>query len=173
MAGKGKENEFSSPDLAQIANSLKEIGIPARAARLGNDDQLPGVRIVRGGLLVDERKLLFPGDVVHEAGHIAVLPPEDRAQIEGILPSDPGQEMSALAWSYALATNFGLPLEMVFHDAFKAGGPWLREMFTSGAELGVPLLQYWNMTRSRSAPAGFDDLPTFPEMAQWLRDQPD
>lgn len=171
MAGNAINDGFSSANLALIAKSLREIGIPTRIANLGDDDQLPGVRIVRGSLLIDERKLLYPGDIVHEAGHIAVLPAEDRALIEGTLPSDPGQEMAALAWSYALATSFDLPLEMVFHDAFKAGGPWLRELFTSGAELGVPLLQCWSMTRSRSAPAGFDTLPVFPAMACWLRDE--
>ena len=77
--------------------------------------------------------------------------------------------MAALAWSYALARTFHLPLEIVFHDAFKAGGPWLREMFASGGELGVPLLQFWNMTRSPIASAGLGKLSAFPEMTKWLR----
>jgi len=170
MATEQVDDKFSSAGLNRIAIHLREIGIPVRAATLGDDDQLPGVRIERGALLVDQHRLLYPGDVVHEAGHIAVLPPRERARVVGILPSDPGQEMAALAWSYGFAVTFDLPLAVVFHDAFKAGGPWLREIFSMGGEVGVPLLQHWNMSRMSNAPDGFDDLPIFPEMAKWLRD---
>jgi hypothetical protein len=97
------DQAFSLPDLARIAKHLTEIGIPVRPASLGDDDQLPGVRIEHGSLLVDESKLLYPGDVVHEAAHIAVMPPSVRAQVVGALPHEPGEEMAALAWSYALA----------------------------------------------------------------------
>jgi hypothetical protein len=165
------DQAFSSPDLARIAKHLTEIGIPVRPASLGDDDQLPGVRIEHESLLVDESKLLYPGDVVHEAAHIAVMPPSVRAQVVGALPHEPGEEMAALAWSYALAVTYQLPLEVVFHDAFKAGGPWLREVFLSGGDLGVPLLDYWGMCGSRHA-VGVAGLPEFPAMAKWLRDDP-
>ena len=71
---------------------------------------------------------------------------------------------------YAMAVAFALPLEVVFHDAFKAGGPWLRQTFTAGHLLGVPLLQCWDMTRAPESPPGFDHLPAFPVMARWLRE---
>jgi hypothetical protein len=162
---------FASPDLARIVAAIQTIGIPVRSGVLEDDLMLPGVRIDRGALVVDEDRLLYPGDVLHEAGHIAVLPPSERARIIGTLPDEGGQEMAALAWSYAMAAAFDLPLEMVFHDAFKAGGPWLRETFSSGESFGAPLLQLWCMTRVPIAPPGFEHLPLFPKMAKWLRDQ--
>lgn len=165
--------EFSSPDLARIAAAIQAIGIPVRSGVLEDDIMLPGVRIDRGALLVDEDRLLYPGDVLHEAGHIAVLPPSERARIVGTLPENPGQEMAALAWSYAMAIAFELPLEVVFHDAFKANGPWLREVFSAGEIIGTPLLQAWEMTRLLDAPPGFEHLPVFPRMAKWLRDHDD
>lgn len=168
---KNKCTHFSSPDLERIAASVQAIGIPVRFAGLEDDHMLPGVKIDRGALVVDVDKLLYPGDVLHEAGHIAVLPPSERARIVGTLPENPGQEMAALAWSYGLAMAFDLPLEVVFHDAFKANGPWLRETFSSGATIGAPLLQTWDMTSLPDAPPGFEHLPMFPGMAKWLRDE--
>lgn len=162
---------FSSPDLARVVAAIEAIGIPVRSAALEDGLMLPGVKIDRGCLLVDEARLLYPGDVLHEAGHIAMLPPSERARIVGTLPEDGGQETAALAWSYGLAVAFDLPLEVVFHDAFKAGGPWLREVFPAGGLLGTPLLQAWDMTRIPDAPPGFEHLPLFPKMAKWLRDQ--
>ena len=45
MATEQVDDNFSSLDLNRIAIHLREIGIPVRAATLGDDDQLPGVRI--------------------------------------------------------------------------------------------------------------------------------
>ena len=97
------------------------------------------------------------------------MPPQDRATLCGTLPNEYGLEMAAVAWSYAMALRFDLPLGLVFHDGFKAGGPWLRELFGTGNSVGVPLLQLWDMCRLEHAPAGFEHLPVFPEMARWLR----
>jgi hypothetical protein len=166
-----RKTVFSSGELARVVTSIQAVGIPVRSVELGDDVMLPGVKIDRGTLMVDERRLLYPGDVVHEAGHIAVMSPTERAGIVGTLPDDGGQEIAALAWSYGFAVAFKLPLEVVFHDAFKAGGPWLREVFQSGGDIGAPMLQVWDMTRVPNAPPGFEHLPLFPEMAKWLRDR--
>ena len=162
------EASFTVPHLAPIVAAIRAVGIPVRrGAVTGN--LLPGVMIDRGALVIDEGSLRFPGDVLHEAGHIAVLSPGERMQVAGTLPAEGGQEMAALAWSYAMAVAFAPPLEVVFHDQFKAGGPWLRETFTAGHWLGAPLLQCWDMTRAPNSPPGFEHLPVFPAMARWLR----
>lgn len=160
---------FTTPHLAPIVAAIRTIGIPVRHGAVAGN-MLPGVMIDRGALVVDEVELRFAGDVLHEAGHIAVLSPQDRIRVAGTLPKEGGEEMAALAWSYAMAVAFALPLEVVFHDAFKAGGPWLRQTFTAGHALGVPLLQCWDMTRAPDSPPGFDHLPEFPAMSRWLRE---
>lgn len=156
--------------LPAIVEAVRAIGISVRYGTVPDGPFLHGVLIDRGALLVDEDRLQFPGDVLHEAGHIAMLPPAERPQVIGTLPADGGQEMATLAWSYAMAIAFGLPLEVVFHDRFKAGGRWLRDAFSTGQCLGTPLLQCWGMTRIPGAPSHFDHLPLFPQMAKWLRD---
>lgn len=159
---------FTTPGLEPIVAAIRAVGIPVRRGAVAGN-LLPGVMIDRGALVVDEETLLFPGDVLHEAGHVAVLSPEDRGRVAGTLPKEGGEEMAALAWSYAMAVAFALPLEVVFHDAFKAGGPWLRRTFAEGHMIGVPLLQIWDMTRVPDSGPGFEHLPAFPRMARWLR----
>lgn len=163
-------NGFRDPMMIRVVAAIEAVGLTVAPGPVPEETVLPGIRIEPGRLVVDEPRTPYPGDVLHEAGHLAVLPPADRVRADGRLPPDGGQEMAALAWSYAMAVRFDLPLEVVFHDAFKADGPWLRRTFTGGTELGVPLLQLWEMTRQARAPAGFEHLPQFPEMARWLRE---
>jgi len=158
------------PVLARIVATVERIGI---AVTLGPVPAgfLPGVEIRDGGLVVDVERLAHPGDVLHEAAHIAVMAPDARAACTGgALDSDPGEEMACHAWCYAAAKAFDLSLETVFHDAYRGGGPWLRETFEAGGLLGQPLLQAWDMTRLAQAPDGFDHLPLYPAMAKWLRE---
>jgi hypothetical protein len=163
---------FSDPMIQRVADAVEAIGLKVRPGEVPDGSVLlPGLRVEDGGILVDETKAPYPGDLLHEAGHLAVMPPEARTTLSGTLPTDGGLEMAALAWSYAMAVRFELPLDMVFHDAFKSGGPWLRELFGSGQSVGVPLLQLWDMCRAEGASDGFAHLPLFPNMAKWLRDR--
>jgi len=73
-----------------------------------------------GRWLVDERRLLHPGDILHEAGHIAVTDPAERNQPK--LTPTPGDEMATLAWSYAAACWLGIAPEILFHPAGYKGG---------------------------------------------------
>lgn len=155
--------------LDAIVAAIEAIGLPVRWGKVTQEGLLPGIRIENGGLTIDTETLLFAGDVLHEAGHLAVLTPEERATVAGTLPKEGGAEMAALAWSYAMAIEFDLPLDVVFHDAFKAGGSWLRETFAAGHPLGQPLLQFWEMTRTSEDIPGFEHLPRYPKMALWLR----
>ena len=40
---------------------------------------MPGLTIVDGTLVVDAVRLAWPGDILHEAAHIALTPPSRRA----------------------------------------------------------------------------------------------
>lgn len=167
------------PYIDGVIDAIRSIGIPVREGPIAEGDFLPGILIEASGLVVDRARGACPGDLIHEAGHLAVLSAEERARTTGTLVADGGQETAALAWSYAFAQAHDIPDEIVFHDQFKAGGPWLRELFGSGQSFGVPLLQLWEMTRCPDVPEAdtseavaenFGSLPEFPKMAKWLRD---
>ncbi|TNE61137.1 MAG: hypothetical protein EP335_16935 [Alphaproteobacteria bacterium] len=163
---------FRTPIVDRIARFLVGIGLPINAAPVPETCFLPGIRIEEGTLTVDEDKLLYPGDLLHEAGHLAILPPDVRAQATGSLEADMGEEMAAQAWSYAAARAVGIPLDVLFHDdGYRGSATWLRDLYDAGGTVGVPLLAWYGMAHesTRNAPVG---APLFPEMLVWLRTTP-
>jgi hypothetical protein len=150
---------FQDPLSARIAGFLDSIGLPVRAAAVPERTFLPGLHIHHGTLLVDESRLLYPGDLLHEAGHLAVMEPERRPSLAGDVGDSGGEEMAAIAWSYAAAMHLGIPPEVVFHeDGYRGGAANLVENFTLGRPIGLPYLKWIGL-------AG-DDYPT---MRRWLR----
>ena len=139
-----------------------------RGADLPDKTFLPGLDIRHGAILVDEVRLSEPGDLLHEAGHVAVADPTERAQTT--LSPTPGDEMAALAWSYAALRHLDLAPDVVFHPrGYKGGSQALIDAFSlSGSTLGVPLLQCYGMTVEPKFAAARGVEP-FPHMLRWLR----
>jgi len=121
----------------RIVAFIEGLGIPIRDGDVPADAFLPGVRIADGGLTIDRAALFTPGDLLHEAGHLAVVPKryrgrigEDvdagvarvRAEAAAAGDHDPvlegleglGGELQAIAWSFAACRHLDLPLEIVF-----------------------------------------------------------
>jgi hypothetical protein len=94
---------FGNPLTAKLTGFVRNIGIEVRDADLPEQTFLPGLDIRFGALLVDEERLLYPGDVLHEAGHIAVASPEERSR--KTLKPRGGGEIAAIAWSYAAGST--------------------------------------------------------------------
>ena len=146
----------------QITGFLDRIGIPWSHATLTDSEFLPGIRIEDGVLKFDPEHLSFPGDLLHEAGHIAVTPPSLRPSLGGKLEVMPADEMAALAWSYAAAVECGIDPAIVFHEGgYKSGGQHLISQFSTGGGVGVPMLSWYRMTSA------------FPRMNSWLREVED
>ncbi len=61
------------------------IGIPVREGLVAPDSFLPGLSIVDGSLVYDSATLQWPGDLLHEAGHIATVPSSMRAMLNDAL----------------------------------------------------------------------------------------
>ncbi|MEL6530469.1 MAG: hypothetical protein AAGK01_04460 [Pseudomonadota bacterium] len=131
-----------------------------------NDAQLlDGLAIVEGRLLVDTNTPVWPGDLLHEAGHIAVAAPEHRANL-GPIEADGGDEMAAIAWSYAASLQCDLSLEHLFHNGgYRGDSAILREAFANGSYLGAPMLGFFGMCD----PHGHEQDCPFPAMTRWLR----
>ena len=125
---------------------------------------LPGIAVERGGLRFDPAALTYPGDLLHEAGHIAVAPPEARAGMTGDV-AVPGVDMDALEkaaipWSYAAALAIGIDPALVFHGGgYRGKSPGLLRTFAAGVYPGVNLL----------VEAGMTEPGLYPRMLRWLR----
>lgn len=148
---------------------LQQIGLPYRKEAISQDTFLPGILLEQGALVIDEAQLKFPGDILHEAGHLAVLSPEERASISGDTPDNPALEMAAIAWSWAAALHIGIDPHVVFHPyGYKGGGAQMVREFSQGRYFGVPMLQLYDM--SLEVHRGTPEEPPFPHMKRWLRE---
>jgi hypothetical protein len=157
---------FANPLTERLAGFVRGIGIDVRAAALPHATFLPGLEIRDGALLIDETRLTYPGDILHEAGHIAVTEPAQR--YAPTLSPDGGDELTTIAWSYAAARHLGIDPAIVFHAAFKGGGPSIVENFDAGCYFGVPLLQLYGMSVEPHRAAASGPAP-YPHMLRWLR----
>ena len=153
--------------IPRITAFLAEIGIPVHVEPVPKGSFLPGA-LVRDGALVYDPALPYPGDLLHEAAHIAVSDPAIRPTL-GEVEDSPAEEMAALAWSYAAAKAIGLDPAVVFHPfGYKGQAARILASFEAGGGIGVPMLQLWGMTAEPHQAAARGIAP-FPAMARWLR----
>ena len=158
-----------------ITDFLVAIGIACEPDDLsGEQTFLPGIRLDRGRLFVDEARLTYPGDLLHEAGHVAVVPPAVRPLLSGSTTEVPGVDMrmlefAAIPWSYAAALAAGIEPEEVFHGGgYHGHSPGLLFTFRAGAPIGVNMREEAGRTATgpRAAALGVDP---YPHMLRWLR----
>ena len=158
----------------RIAEFLNGIGIRTMPARLTAETFLPGIRVQNGALLVDEEKLAFPGDLLHEAGHLAVAP----ARLRGALSDEvelpdfdlDALETHAIAWSYAACLHLGIDPRVVFHEhGYKGKAENLLLNFSLGVFIGLNGLEENEMAFSEEKSRERGVLP-FPKMQKWLCD---
>lgn len=158
---------FTDPTIVTLTDFVRGAGIPVLPASAIGPTQFPGLAIQNGCVLVDETGVLFPGDILHEAGHIAVTEPSLR-NAPSVSPSG-GLELSALAWSYAATVHLELDPALVFYPgSFQNMAESLIENFAEGRYIGLPLLRLYGMTvEPRNAAAR--QVAPFPHMLRWLR----
>ncbi|SHL11097.1 hypothetical protein [Hymenobacter psychrotolerans] len=159
-----KPNAAPAAQIDPLLAFVREIGLEVREAPLRQPTFLPGLLLERGALVLDRTRLLYPGDILHEAGHLAVTPAAERPTVGGNItqnhPEKEGEELAVLAWSYAAARALALPPAVVFHpDGYKGQSEWLISSFEGGQYIGLPLLVWMGLTTT----AGF------PRMERWLR----
>jgi hypothetical protein len=159
---------FSDPLVERLSSFVRSIGIEVQACAIDWKTQFPGLDIKLGAVLVDEASLIHPGNILHEAGHIAVHDPARRKQPK--FSPTRGEELGALAWSYAATVYLGLKSDLIFYPGSYHG--WdtsLVENFAEGRYLGVPLLQRYRMAIEPRLAAERGQNP-YPHMLKWVRD---
>ena len=166
MADNGFKNELT----ARIVNFLIELGLEVKAAVIREETFLPGISVNCGVILIDESRLKYPGDLLHEAGHLAVVPASRRDQLQSYIGRRGGEELMAIAWSYAALVHLGLEPSVVFHEeGYRGGSESLIENFTQGRYFGVPTLQWIGLTADDKRAKEMGIAP-YPNMIKWLHD---
>jgi hypothetical protein len=157
----------------QTLSFLKEIGINVIEKELG-DTFLPGLSLGPNCIYIDYDKLLYPGDILHEAGHLAVTTAAERKLVgtDHIAAEWPTQaeEMGAILWSFAAVNHLKLPVEFVFHpDGYKNESDWLISNFNTENYVGLPFLEWIGLCLGKDR-ASKENKPAFPAMLKWMRD---
>ena len=165
---------MSSEVRETIVAFLREIGIGIEVAALPDATFLPGVRLRNGGLLYDPDRLTWPGDLLHEAGHIAVTPASRRARLSDALAEHEedadGGELEATAWAYAAIVHLQLAPEVLFHaGGYHGQSAGLIQTYALGVYPGCRGLVENGMTLAGEA-ARERGVAPYPCMLRWLRD---
>jgi hypothetical protein len=166
--------DFNETVFQKITDFIQNIGIPVSFRQISEQTFLPGLMIEKGRLLIDKNQLKYIGDTLHEAGHIALMTPEQRkdlsGSLEGHIEAD-GTEMAVIAWTYAACLEIGIDPVIVFHpDGYKGGGQNIIDNFNEGRYIGVPILEWLGMTERKintNTPNNYK-IP-YPRMITWIR----
>jgi hypothetical protein len=162
---------MNSALFGKVIEFIHSIGIETEFRTLpATDCFLPGLLIEGGRIIIDREQLKYPGDIIHEAAHIAVVPAQQRKDLSGVAlgsRSDaPAEEMMAIAWSYAACLHLDMDPHFVFHEhGYKGGGASLVQNFREGNYIGVPMLQWLGMTTTSR-----ESNIVYPAMMKWVRD---
>jgi hypothetical protein len=155
-----------------LVDFIKSIGIDIKEDKIDQETFIPGILPLSAGLIIDKDKLKHSGDLLHEAGHIAVTEESLRSQIGSDKvnenwPND-GDEIAANLWSYAVIVYLKIPIESVFHlEAYKLEAEWFIQNFTTGNYIGLPLLQWMGFCHKDKDVD--ENHAGFPHMLKWLR----
>lgn len=157
---------------ARVLDFLTSISLDYKLTELDDSCFLPGLDLKDGVLHIDKAKCVSPGDALHEAGHLAVLLPEERQAFTSQAGGDPKgdeSEVAVLLWSYAAAVHLDIPLKVVFHDqGYKGEADWMIDQYSRGNYIGLPLLQWYGLSFDEALAAEQGAKP-FPHMQRWLR----
>jgi hypothetical protein len=160
--------------LATCISFLNKIGIETKFEKPDEPCFLPGLSIRNGVIIIDRETLKYPGDILHEAGHIAVVPAAERLALTASAiekrENREAEEMMAIAWSFAACVHLGLDPFVVFHDeGYRGGGIYIADAFNNKSYIGLPMLQWIGLTADEKNAPELHTAP-YPHMIKWMRD---
>lgn len=147
---------------------LNDIGIQTSFRTLDDSSFLPGLQIENGNIVIDTNMLQYPGDILHEAGHIAVVASKDRAHLTAdalIKRKDrEAEEVMAIAWSYAACIHLDIDPAFVFHPkGYRGGSASIMDSCDKNEYIGMRMLDSLGMTSANAVNT------SYPLMDRWLR----
>jgi hypothetical protein len=159
--------------LEQCIEFLHTIGIETTFRKIANKSFLPGLLINKGMIIIDKDTLTHPGDILHEAGHIAVVPGIDRSGLSerNIVnrKNREGEEIMAIAWSYAACIHLFIDPFFVFHEqGYRGGRDYITDSCRLKSYVGLSMLENIGLTVNEKNAQRLN-VPSYPHMVKWLR----
>ncbi|PZO10615.1 MAG: hypothetical protein DCF27_02655 [Lysobacteraceae bacterium] len=157
-----------------IVAFLRNLGLGVDEGEVPDNTFLPGLRITAGAIVFDRRKLHWAGDLLHEAGHLAMTPSTRRGALSDDLADQENEthagEAEATAWAYAATVALGLTPDVLFHPGgYHGKSQALIATYGAGVYPGCRGLSEAGMALIGEA-ARLRGLPPYPHMLRWLRE---
>ena len=180
----------SRESLLRVMAFLNDIGIQTVFGEVPKDSFLREVAVVHGGLVVTPHAK--PSAVLHEAGHLALIPGQHRHKAHGDLFAvinevlneewdDPCCEgaiaaiqcgdLEATAWAWAAGLSLGLEgRDIIMDPEFSNTGRSLRTALNAKAYCGINGLAAAGLCVVKSPELSkASGLPIYPELARWVQ----
>jgi hypothetical protein len=173
----------------KVMNFLNEVGLPVSVVP-GATGFVKNIVLVEGTVQVDPKCL--PSTMLHEAGHLAVIPSRYRHMMSGNLyksmrqifeiaemnymdPYDPltrallqTGDPEVTAWAWAVGKHLGIPEKLIILDnQYENAGKAIRTQLQTRCYIGMNGLSHGGFCVTRATPN--KPLPVYPELAFWLQ----
>lgn len=177
------------PHAERAMQFLSKIGIAVQVAPSASGF-IEHVEVVNGGLHVDPRAPA--SGLLHEAGHLAIVPTGFRHLLSGDLDAGMAQifehldgmqlepdshlqramlqtgDAEATAWAFAAGRAIGLPDDLIIQDDEYSGeGRFIRSALAGSAYVGINGIAHAGFCVRRATP--YRPLPVYPALAYWLQ----
>ncbi|ONN71218.1 hypothetical protein [Pseudomonas oryzihabitans] len=177
------------PYVLKTAEFLADIGLTV-LWRPGASGFIDHIEVVAGALHLDPRCSISA--LLHEAGHLALVPTFYRAMLSGdvhraigkvfddpsvseLPPDHPtlrallqASDPEATAWAWAAGRHLGVPDELIILDReYSGGGRDIRLALAARRYIGIHGLMHAGFCVVRATP--YRPLPTYPDLAFWLQ----
>lgn len=192
VAKKADKASMMCPHAEKVFGFVESIGLPIQIVH-GAVGFIEHVRIVGGGLHIDPRA--SASTILHEAGHLAVMPACYRQYLNGdvgdgvqrmfqemeaseIAPDSPlmraalqAGDPEATAWAFAAGVSLGLPIDVIILDHEYGGeGEAIRIALAAKSYIGIHGIAHAGFCVVRANPYSSHSLPTYPELSYWLQE---
>jgi hypothetical protein len=174
-------------NLNHIVLELNKLGIKSVFGDI-RDSFISGVAIKNGTLIIDKDCSI--SNLLHEAGHLAVLPKEYRTQANDDLAHvlrkmykevDCSKEENrrfmqcedaeATAWAYAFGIRCNVDTDLIIDsDQYDGTGRDVLESLALGSGFGVSGLSRLGWCATNKIHSISSGLPMFPHLIKWLND---
>lgn len=177
------------PHAERVVQFLLNVGLEVRLSPSARGF-IDGVAIVDGALLVDSRARA--SGLLHEAGHLAIIPNRFRSYLSGNISSgikrifseldalqlSPDDHLEralintgdpeATAWAWAVGKQLNIPEDLIIQDdEYEGGGEWVRSALAANCYIGINGLSHAGFCVVRHNP--YLPCPVYPDLAYWLQ----
>lgn len=178
----------------KIIDFARSIGLLIHTqSRISSDSFVPNVLIQKGEIFVNP-ELVTVSDLLHECGHLALIPKIYRTYFSGNLYKgfdiylsgtteidslsyylmQASDDAGVTAWSWAVGKHFNIPDEDIIEDcSYDHSGEFVRHELRSGWHSGVSGLHYAKYTAKNDLRLVKTGTPknVFPAMDFWTADE--